>query len=147
MLFITVVIGKETDHSITILRTKFILNKSKGGGAVFIGYISTNVHGIPTKTEFINVLFDRNSAFSSGGVLVAQTQSLGNKNYAVFRSCNFTDNFARGEGAAIVFGSLHRVQTRRSFHSSIIDNWSDVYTMCWLGHYSVYVFYCSQYLE
>ncbi len=90
---------------------------------MFIGYINTNLQGTPTITEFNNVLFHGNSGFSSGGVLVIQTQSLGNGNFAIFRSCNFTNNVGIGEGAAIVFGSLQKVSTRRLFHNSIIDDW------------------------
>ena len=123
-VYIIVIDGEGTNHSVIFSNTKFIRNKSDGGGgSMFIGYISTNRRGAPTVTEYNNVLFDSNQALSSGAVLVLQTQSEGNGNYAIFRSCNFTNNTGLGEGAAIVFGSLEKVQTRRLFNNSIIDNW------------------------
>ena len=130
MLFITDVAGKGANHSLTLLRTKFFCNKSGlGGGAVFIGYVGTNFQGNPSKTEFINVLFDRNSVNSAGVVLVVHTQT---RSYVVFRSCNFTSNHAKRVGAAIVFTTMHRSRTRGSLHmsSSIIDNWSVLHTVC-----------------
>ena len=123
-LFLLVVSGQGTNHYVTFSNSKFINNKCNGGGgAVFLGYISTNLEGTPTVTEFNSVDFVGNTALSSGGVLVIQTQSEGNGNFAVFRSCNFTSNNGIGEGAAIVFGSLQKVQTRRFFHNSIIQDW------------------------
>ena len=116
--------GNGTNHSVVFSNTKFLINRSDGGGgAVFIGYISTNLNGTPTITEFKDTLFDGNEALSSGGVLVIQTQKEGNGNYAIFTSCNFSSNVGNGEGAAIVFGSLQKVQTRRVFRNSIIENW------------------------
>ena len=112
-------IGIGTNHSLTLLRTKFFHNKSEsGGGAVVIGYSGS--HGNPSKTEFNDVLFDRNSVNSSGVVLVAHAQT---QSYVVFRSCTFTSNHANRAGAAIVFTAINRLRTRGSFHmsSSIID--------------------------
>ena len=127
MLFIIVVNGIGTNHSLTLLRTKFFRNKSEsGGGAVVIGYGGT--HGNPSKTEFNDVLFDRNSVSSSGVVLVANTQT---ESYVAFRSCNFTSNHANRVGAAIVVTAINRLRTRGSFHmsSSIIENWSVLHTV------------------
>ena len=119
--------GIGTNHSLTLLRTKFLRNKSEsGGGAVLIGYNGN--HGNPSKTEFNDVLFDRNSVDLSGVVLLAHTQT---ESYVAFRSCNFTSNHANRAGAAIVFTAINRLRTRGSFHmsSSIIENWSVLHTI------------------
>lgn len=120
-----VVSGDGTNHSLTFSNSEFINNEcSGGGGAVFIGFLSTSI-GTPTKIEFDSCRFIGNRALSSGGVLVIRTQGekQGSYGFVVFRSSNFSSNVGTGEGGAIVFGSLQKVQTRRLFHNSIIENW------------------------
>lgn len=120
-----VVSGDSTNHSLTFSNSEFLNNEcSGGGGATFIGFLSTSID-TPTEIEYNNCKFVGNQALSSGGVLIVRTQGerKGSYGFVVFRSSQFSDNIGRGEGAAIVFGSLQKVQTRRLYHNSIIENW------------------------